>query len=221
MGANSSSRQGFSLLILFIFIVLYGAYYYYSGNQDKKLADQVYNELVVVDGQLDNLKIAAESIVAQKQLNDKVINEVNQVTPDNFHLERDNLNQLIQQINYNLATQQKFESTVAFLTSVENDPKELKRNLKLLKIAARELKYQHNREVTGFNQQISVITNQVSMIKNQVSNIHTNKLQELELAKLKFISRKLAETAHSLNAAFYNDLVDDVLDTVIDDAESA
>lgn len=216
---TSNSRSGTTLLVVLVIVVfLYGAYYYYTSKEDKTLADQVYNQLLVIDGQLDNLNLTAESISSQKKLNDQIVTEVNQITPNNFSSEKPNLEQLINQINYNPQTAQKFESAITLLGSFNNNPKELKRNLKLLKLAVRELKYQHNQEITRFNQQISVITTQIASIKDEISHIHTDRLQELELAKLKYISKKLSETAHSLQAAFYTNLVDDVLDTVIEDA---
>lgn len=218
MKNNSGMSRGLGLLIVLFGIAIFSAYYYYSMEHDKQLANQVYDQMLTVDSQLDTLKESAQIIIAHKTLNDQIISTVKQITPDNYLANQSQLGSLVNQIDYNPVTKAKFESAITLLNSVSTNPKEIKRNLKLLNIAARELKYQHNQEVTAFNQQIAAITSQVGEIKTEISHIHGDKLQKLELAKLNFISKKLKETAHSLAAAFYTSLVDDVLDTVVADS---
>ena len=218
MRKNLGVSQGIGLLIVLLFIAAFGVYYYYSGQQDKRLADQVYNQMLTIDGQLDSLKESAQTIIAHKSLDDQIISTVKQIAPDTYMVNQGQLSSLVSQIDYNPVTKAKFESAITFLNSVSNNPKELKRNLKLLKIAARELKYQHNQEVTAFNQQIASITSQVNNIKTEISHIHGDRLQKLELAKLSFISKKLGETAHSLSSAFYKNLIGDIIDTAVVDS---
>jgi hypothetical protein len=218
MRKNLGISQGVGLLVVLLLIAAFGVYYYYSGQQDKRLADQVYNQMLTIDGQLDSLKESAQIIIAHKTLNDQIINIVKQIAPDTYMAYQGQLSSLVSQIDYNPVTRAKFESAITLLNSVSTNPKQIKRNRKLLNVAARELKYQHNQEVTAFNQQIASITSQVSDIRTEISHIHGDKLQKLELAKLNFISKKLKETAHSLASAFYASLVDDVLDTVVADS---
>lgn len=220
MKSNSGMSRGLGLLIVLFGVAIFGAYYYYSQEHDKQLANQVYNQMLTIDGQLDSLKESAQTIIAHKSLNDQIISTVKQIAPDTYMANQGQLSSLVSQIDYNPATKAKFESAITLLNSVSSNPKEIKRNLKLLSIVARELKYQHNQEVTAFNQQITSITSQVNDIKTEISHIHGDKLQQLELAKLSFISKKLKETAHSLAAAFYTSLVGDVLDTAVIDANA-
>lgn len=220
MRKNLGVSQGVGLLIVLLFIAAFGVYYYYSGQQDKRLADQVYNQMLTIDGQLDSLKESAQIIISHKSLDDQIISTVKQIAPDTYIANEGQLTSLVSQIDYNPVTKAKFESAITLLNSVSSNPKEIKRNLKLLSIAARELKYQHNQEVTAFNQQITSITSQVNDIKTAISHIHGDKLQKLELAKLSFISKKLGETAHSLSSAFYKSLIGDVIDTAVVDANA-
>jgi len=72
----------------------------------------------------------------------------------------------------------------------------------------RVLKYQHNLSITQFNQQISALSTQVTTIKSQINSISNDSLHDLELAKLQFISHKLAKTMHLLKASLVQEVLE-------------
>ena len=178
-------------------------YLVYSHEHSKKVAQQVYQEMVVMDQQLDQLQESANMISSQKASNDKLIGALKALTKDNFMANKNDAIQLVKQLDY---APQIESSLLNSLNAASPSSYALQR--KNITAQIRVLKYQHNLSITQFNQQISALSTQVTTIKNQINSISNDSLHDLELAKLQFISHKLAKTMHLLKASLVQEVLE-------------
>ncbi len=213
--ANLNKREAYSkslYIAIVVLIILFIADFIYGRYNDKLIANRVYDQLVTIDRQLDNLQDSAQQIVAQKNTNSQIIDVVKGLTKDNFVDNKQTLLISVAKLDYNPAVKAKLESEIAAANKTN-----VKLQLKQINMTLRELKYQHNLEVKAFNSQIEQVTSQVASVKTEIMKIHGENMQRLELAKLDFITRKLTKTAHEIHQAFYTSLIDEVLDTAFKD----
>ena len=201
--------------IALLLVCLGVAYYQHSYSHDKTQSAQIYQQLLVIDKQLDSLQESAALINHQKQVNLQIFSIAKNISKDTFMANKDALLTAVANATFIPLFQSKIESEIQATTNAN-----LKLQLHLIKNTLHELKYSQNQQIEQFNQQIAQINSQLIQINQEIMQIKNTNLHDLELAKLKYISHKLSITAEQLNAAFYKQVVDDILDTLAtDDAE--
>lgn len=213
-GDKVKSRANNPLIVIIIIgALVVGLYYVFSYERDKYIANKVYQQMINLDTQMNKLQESAAAIKAEKTNDSMVINAVSSLTRDNFMDNRDHAISVVKE----LANHPDIESNLIAELSAMNSLPNFKINIKKAKTEIRILKYQHNQQVNEFNQQITDITQQVSEMKQQISRIKGTNLHNLELAKLHFISRKLAKTVSDL----HDSIVQEILDDAVDNAQKA
>jgi hypothetical protein len=191
------------LKIITLIVALIVVYLVYSHEHSKKVAQQVYQEMVVMDQQLDQLQESANMISSQKSSNDKLIGALKALTKDNFMASKADVIQLVKQLDY----APQIESSLLNSLNAAS-PSNYALQSKNITAQIRLLKYQHDLSITQFNQQISTLSTQVTTIKNQINSISNDSLHDLELAKLQFISHKLTKTMHLLKESLLQEVLD-------------
>ena len=206
-------RKRVLLLLILALVVVSMGYYFFNHQRDQRIAQQVYQELVVIDEGMGQLQSTAQQLIADKQITSQIMAKINSLTVANCGHEKLELGQLVSQLS-STSDQQPQLVQIAFAQQINGldvtQLRQFKAQIKQLKITVRELKFQQNARFKHFNQQISQIGQQLGQISSQIKLIHGDKLQQLELAKLKFISKKLAATARSLHQAIYQEVLSDV-----------
>lgn len=197
-------------IFLAVLVALIGfvAYHYYVKIRDRHIADEVYQQMIVIDGKLDQLKVLANKLHHQKDVNSEVIHGFNELTKDNILEQRSGFIDLVKQIDYDNTV----ESEILALMESTTDAKSFKNNRKLIKTQLRLLKFDYGKKQEDFNQQISDISGQIKELTGQIQRIDSENLQSLETARLKFISKKLSKTIIELNGSFVDRIIDDVVE---------
>lgn len=191
------------LKVIGLIVILVIGYLIYGHEHSQSVAKQVYQEMVVIDQQLDQMQESANVIIVQHSTNIKLVTTLKGLTKDNFLANRANVTQLVKQLKY----APQVESSI--LNSLNSaNPSTYGAVHKSISAQIRVLNYQHNLMITQFNQQISSLTAQVANIKTQISSISSDSLHGLELAKLRFISHKLAKTMSLLNESLIQEILD-------------
>lgn len=207
MSNNHNKSKSYILWSIIIIIGAIAAYFFYAHNQDRRIANSVYQQLLSIDNQLDNLQESATVLKTEKSINSAVIRDVNSLTKDNITTNKPALLKQIDNINYNDAVRSQLTSLLNAATG-----QNFKVQRKLIIQQLRLLKYQNAQDIQQFNNQISHITDQVTQIKDQVAKIKSDDLQDLESAKLKFIVKKLKTTISDMHESLVTEIVDDVID---------
>lgn len=204
------------LKVIVLIVILVVGYMVYSHEHSQSVAKQVYQEMVVIDQQLDQLQESANVIIAQHSTNMQLVTALKGLTKDNFVANRAHVIQLTKQLNY----VPQVESNLLSVLNSANPSNYIKAH-KDISAQLRVLKYQHNLAITQFNQQISSLTTQVAAIKSQIGSISSDSLHGLELAKLRFISHKLAKTMSLLNESLVEEILDDDTAAKVDASSSS
>lgn len=207
MSNKQSSSKNYILWSMLIVIGAIAAYFFYAHEQDRRIANSVYQQLLSIDSQLDNLQESAITIKTEKTTNTTVIQSIKSLTKDNIDANKTTILEQVKQITYNDAVKAQL---TALLNSTSSQ--NFKTQHKLIIQQLRLLKYQNGMDVQQFNNQIGHITDQVSQLKDQVAKIKSDDLQDLESAKLKFIVKKLKNTINDMHESLVTEIVDDVID---------
>ena len=192
------------LKVIVLIVILVVGYLIYGHEHSQNIAKQVYQEMVVIDQQLDQMQESANVIIAQHSTNVQLVTTLKGLTKDNFSTNRAQVIKLVKQLNYT----PQVESNILNALNLAS-PSTYAEVHKNISAQIRVLNYQHNLAITQFNQQISSLTTQVTAIKNQIGSISSDSLHGLELAKLRFISHKLAKTMSLLNESLVQEILDD------------
>lgn len=199
--ASYVRNNPFKVIVLIIILVI--GYLIYGHEHSQSVAKQVYQEMVVIDQQLDQMQESANVIIAQHSTNVKLVTTLKGLTKDNFLANRANVIKLAQQLSY----APQVESNIINALNSAN-PSTYGAVHQNIAAQIRVLNYQHNLMITQFNQQIGSLTSQVANIKTQIGSISSDSLHGLELAKLRFISHKLAKTINLLNESLIQEILD-------------
>lgn len=199
--ASYVKNNPFKVMALIIILVI--GYLVYGHEHSQSVAKQVYQEMVVIDQQLDQMQESANVIIAQHSTNVKLVTTLKGLTKDNFLANRANVIKLAQQLSY----APQVESNIINALNSAN-PSTYGAVHQNIAAQIRVLNYQHNLMITQFNQQIGSLTSQVANIKTQIGSISSDSLHGLELAKLRFISHKLAKTMSLLNESLIQEILD-------------
>lgn len=181
--------------------------FFYMHERDHQIADKVYQQLLSIDIQLDQLQESATAIKAEKDTNSELIKSIKALTKDNIETNKASVITMIDKVSYNDGVKAQLLSLITATTD-----QNFKIQRKLIIRQLRELKYQYNLEVQQFNNKIDQITTQVGQLKDQVAKIKSDDLQDLESAKLKFIVNKLKTTINDMHESIVTEIVDDVID---------
>lgn len=202
---NSKGISLFAIIILIIALVL--VHFYYERQKDELIANQVYHKLSIIDVELNQLQQLAQELIAQKKVNMQVIEAVKELNKENLLDNKAKLAVVVAKIDYDEEAKAEFESEIRGINTLNT-----KLQLRLIKKTTRELKYRYNLEINDFDKQIGEITAQTVNIKKQIMQIKGDDLRQLELAKLKFIQRKLKMTGHMLHKGFLEIILKNVID---------
>lgn len=207
MSIKSTPAKNYKPWSIILIIAAIAVYFFYMHERDHRIADKIYQQLLSIDIQLDQLQESATAIKTEKETNSELIKSVKALTKDNIETNKASVIAIINKINYNDEVKAQLLSLMTTTTS-QNFNVQRKLIIKQL----RELKYQHGVDAQQFNNKIDQITAQVSQIKDQVSKIKSDDLQDLETAKLKFIAKKLKNTINDMHESLVTEIVDDVID---------
>lgn len=194
-----------SIIVSVLAIVV--GYHYYNKIHDQRTADKVYQQMLVIDSSLDQLKESATTLHQWKSVNAQVIHGFNNLNVANFDEQKSGFLELINQLKFD----NQVESQLLAITR-QTTAKNFKLQRKLIKSKLQALKYDYNQHVDGFNKQISDLTSQVQTLKTAIATITSDNLQDLELARLKFISHKMSHTVTELNGSFIDSILEDVVE---------
>ena len=207
MSNKQNKSKSYILWSIIIVIGAIAAYFFYAHEQDRRIANSVYQQLLSIDSQLDSLQESATVLKTEKTTNSAVIQGFKSLTKDNIATTKSTVQEQINNISYNDTVKSQLTSLLN-TTSSQN----FKIQRKLIIQQLRLLKYQNGQDIQQFNNQISHITDQVSQLKDQVAKIKSDDLQDLESAKLKFIVKKLKTTISDMHESLVTEIVDDVID---------
>jgi regulator of replication initiation timing len=207
MSNKQNKSQNYVLWSIIIVIGAIAAYFFYAHEQDRRIANRIYQQLLSIDSQLDSLQESATMIKTEKITNTAIIQSIKSLTKDNIDTNKTATLEQVKQITYNDVV--KVQLTALLNSSSSQN---FKTQRKLIIQQLRLLKYQNGMDVQQFNNQIGHITDQVSQLKDQVAKIKSNDLQDLESAKLKFIVKKLKTTISDMHESLVTEIVDDVID---------
>ncbi|MDD3265995.1 MAG: hypothetical protein PHC75_02295 [Burkholderiales bacterium] len=194
-------------LFIIIAVFLYTVYFYANRMYDRHIGNNAYNQMIVMDQELTKLQQETNELHHEKSTNTAIIQEFNTLNKTNFDSRKVNFSKLISQLNY----ESEIESSLMAITMSTNNAN-FKSNRDKLKIQLRLLKYNYNKKVAVFNSKIDSITNEVKDLTADVSKIGSDSLQNLELARLKFISHKISRTVVDLNGSLVDKIIDDVIE---------
>lgn len=207
MSIKSTPAKNYKPWSIILIIAAIAVYFFYMHERDHRIADKIYQQLLSIDIQLDQLQESATVIKTEKETNSELIKSVKALTKDNVETNKASVIAIINEINYNDEVKTQLLSLMTTTTS-QNFNVQRKLIIKQL----RELKYQHGVDAQQFNNKVDQITAQVSQIKDQVAKIKSDDLQDLETAKLKFIAKKLKNTINDMHESLVTEIVDDVID---------
>ncbi|RTL13338.1 MAG: hypothetical protein EKK54_01035 [Neisseriaceae bacterium] len=207
MSIKSTPAKNYKPWSIILIIAAIAVYFFYMHERDHRIADKIYQQLLSIDIQLDQLQESATAIKTEKETNSELIKSVKALTKDNIETNKASVIAIINKINYNDEVKAQLLSLMTTTTG-----QNFKVQRKLIIKQLRELKYQHDIDAQQFNNKIDQITAQVSQIKDQVSKIKSDDLQDLETAKLKFIAKKLKNTINDMHESLVTEIVDDVID---------
>ena len=207
MSNKQNKSQNYVLWSIIIVIGAIAAYFFYAHEQDRRIANRIYQQLLSIDSQLDSLQESATMIKTEKITNTAIIQSIKSLTKDNIDTNKTATLEQVKQITYNDVV--KVQLTALLNSSSSQN---FKTQRKLIIQQLRLLKYQNGMDVQQFNNQIVHITDQVSQLKDQVAKIKSDDLQDLESAKLKFIVKKLITTISDMHESLVTEIVDDVID---------
>lgn len=207
MSIKSTPTKNYKPWSIILIIAAIAVYFFYMHERDHRIADKIYQQLLSIDIQLDQLQESATAIKTEKETNSELIKSVKALTKDNIETNKASAIAIINKINYNDEVKAQLLSLMTTTTG-----QNFKVQRKLIIKQLRELKYQHDIDAQQFNNKIDQITAQVSQIKDQVSKIKSDDLQDLETAKLKFIAKKLKNTINDMHESLVTEIVDDVID---------
>jgi hypothetical protein len=207
MSNKQNKSQNYVLWSIIIVIGAIAAYFFYAHEQDRRIANRIYQQLLSIDSQLDSLQESATMIKTEKITNTAIIQSIKSLTKDNIDTNKTATLEQVKQITYNDVV--KVQLTALLNSSSSQN---FKTQRKLIIQQLRLLKYQNGMDVQQFNNQIVHITDQVSQLKDQVAKIKSDDLQDLESAKLKFIVKKLKTTISDMHESLVTEIVDDVID---------
>lgn len=195
------------LIVILAVCVLYAGYFYINRIHDRYIADEVYSKMVIMDNELTELQQEAKSLHVEKDTNTEVIQMFNTLDKNNFTSRKKYFINAIHQISYD----KQVESGLLDIVN-STDDKSFKHNHAKIKAQLRWLKYNHDKKIVDFNNKIENITNEVKDLTVQVGKINSENLQDLELAKLGYISRKISKTIVELNGSFIDKIIDEVIE---------
>lgn len=195
----------------FLFVItvvfLYLVYFYANRMYDRHVANDAYNKMIIIDKELTILQKETNELHYEKATNTAIIQEFNTLNKTNFDSRKDKFTKLISKATYDLEIE---SSLIAMVTSTNNA--NFKNNRDKLKVQLRLLKFNYNKKVSVFNSKIDDITGKVKDLTAEVSNISSDSLQNLEVARLKFISHKISQTVVDLNGSLVDKILDDIVE---------
>lgn len=195
------------LIVIITVIILYVAYFYANRMYDRHIANTAYDRMVIMDKELTHLQQETNELHHEKDINTAIIQEFNTLNNTNFNDKKSTFNNLIIQATY----ESDVESSLLTIVSATNNAN-FKKNRNSIKVQLRMLKYNYNKKVTEFNSKIDNMTDEVKDLTVQVGKISSDNLQHLELARLKFISHKIAQTVVDLNGSLVDKIIDEVVE---------
>ena len=207
MSIKSIPAKNYKPWSIILLIAAVAIYFFYMHERDHRIADKVYQQLLSIDIQLDQLQESATVIKAEKETNSDLAQSIKALTKDNIETKKASVIATINKVSYNDDVKAQLLSLITATTS-----QNFKVQRKLIIKQLRELKYQYSLEVQQFNNKIDQITAQVAQLKDQVAKIKSDDLQDLESAKLKFIVKKLKTTISDMHESLVTEIVDDVID---------
>ena len=198
--------------VAIIVLALIGSWFI-RGQMDKKIADNVYQQLVKFDGQLDALQNNIQQEQQQRALNQQIITLVRGLTPQNYAENQNNLKQLVESsAQYPVNNESDFSLLISGTTA-----KNYKFNKRGFKEKLRILKYNDKQVVTEITHEIDEIKLQLAVLQTKVDSIHGESLRELEQAKLGFIKHKLTKTNDLIKSKVVDEAVEAELANYLSD----
>lgn len=200
-------RKFHPILVTICAALIFLAYHFYQHEHDSYIANHAYEEMVSLDKELNQLQQKANDLHKIKDANTQIINSFNSLTKENFDDDKTNFIALVKQAKYDIKTES------ALLNIINStDSNTFKTNRHIIRQQLRVLKYDYAKGVDDFDNEIGDITKKVKDLNDNISNIDSSNVQDLELARLRFISHKLAATITDLNGSFVDRILDDVVE---------
>lgn len=199
--------------VLFVFI----SYKAMRHEYDDFIAKQIYSQMEKIDNKLDQLQTVAFTLKAEKESNIEVIHKFNELNKDNFAGLIPDFERKVQLLNYESSIQSQL------LKIAESATKEnYRQNRYEMKMLIKQVKVDYNQKIINFTDEISQLTLEVTDLNNSISSIHSERLRELEIARLKFLSDKISQTVTDLKGSFLEEVFDNVMsnDAIKEDDES-
>ncbi|MEN9947162.1 MAG: hypothetical protein RLZZ293_1548 [Pseudomonadota bacterium] len=199
----------------FMLICLIGAgitvsgYFAYNHYRDHQLANQVYQQLTILDQQLNSLNLKAQQLHQQQSDTDKFKQALKNLQANNLASQLPQLRLQLANLNYLPSAQTQLESIIS-----QMNKQNFASSYHAIMLQTKLLVAYTNTSNQQFSQQIEQINQQLVQIKHQSKQIHSTNLQQLELARLSFINHKLTETLNAWHETLLNEIVDEIITKV-------
>ncbi len=207
------------LRVIIFLLIVFGLYKILIHEYDEYMAKKIYTQMEQIDSKLNTLQSNAFVLRAEKESNVELIHQFNQFTVTNFV----DIKPVFEDKAHDLA----YESVISLqlITIAESTSKvNYKTNHNEMKRLLKQVKANYNQKIIDFTDQIGQLTQEVKELNQNISVINSDSLRELEVARLKFLSKKISETVVDLKGSVMEEVFDNVMENDViknDDSESA